>query len=356
MKALVLAGGSGTRLRPFSHTMAKQLFPVANRPVLRHVLDAVGQAGITEVGMIVGTRGDEIRSAIGDGSGQGLDITFIPQAVPLGLAHCVMIARDFLGDESFLMYLGDNIIREPLSGFVESFRDSGADAEILLSQVPDPRQYGVAEVDSHGQITALMEKPSEPRSDLAVVGLYLFNPSIHTAVRSIAPSGRGELEITDAIQWLLDSGRTVRAHRLRGYWKDTGRVEDVLECNQVFLEDLEPAVLGKVDDQSEIVGRVLVEEGAVVQASRLVGPLIIGAGSTVTRSLVGPYTSIGADCRIEDASIDYSILMGRVTVDGVRNLHGSLIGRNSVITLPSPAGETHRVVIGDHSRLQISQH
>ncbi|MEV5329729.1 glucose-1-phosphate thymidylyltransferase [Nonomuraea sp. NPDC052634] len=356
MKALILAGGSGTRLRPFSHTMAKQLVPVANRPVLRHVLDAVRQAGITKVGIIVGTRGDEIRNAIGDGSAQGLDITFIPQAVPLGLAHCVMIAKDFLGDESFLMYLGDNIIREPLSGFVDAFRDSGADAQILLSQVPDPRQYGVAEVDARGRITALVEKPSEPRSDLAVVGLYLFGPAIHTAVRSIAPSARGELEITDAVQWLLDSGHTVLSHRLRGYWKDTGRVEDVLECNRVFLEDLEPAVLGKVDDQSETVGRVLVEEGAVVHASRLVGPLIVGAGSTVTRSLVGPYTSIGSDCRVEDASIGYSILMERVTVDGVRNLHGSLIGRDSVITPPSPACGTNQVVIGDHSRLQICQH
>ncbi|MDH2427219.1 glucose-1-phosphate thymidylyltransferase [Sphaerisporangium sp. TRM90804] len=356
MKALVLAGGSGTRLRPFSHTMAKQLVPVANKPVLRHVLEAVRDAGVTDVGVIVGSRGAEIRQAIGDGDGLGLDLTFIPQEAPLGLAHCVVAASEFLAGESFMMYLGDNIIVDGLAGFVREFQGSGADAQILLSKVPDPEHYGIAEVDAQGRIIGLVEKPARPKSDLAVVGLYLFGPAIHTAVRSIQPSRRGELEITDAVQWLIERGGAVRSHLLRGYWKDTGRVDDVLECNRAFLEGIAPAMLGKVDADTEVIGRVSIGRDVTVQGSRLVGPLIIGDGSTVVDSHVGPFTSIGAGCHIEGASMDYSILMESVTVRGIRGLHGSVIGRQSTLSPPASALRTSRIVTGDHSHLQIFQH
>lgn len=353
MKALVLAGGTGSRLRPLTHSMPKQLVPVGGRPVLFHGLEALRDAGVREVGVIVGDRGAEIRAALDAVDGLGLDLTFIPQDAPLGLAHCVLIARDFLGDDDFVMYLGDNVILDGVAGIVGAFGRARPAAQILLAPVPDPEHYGVAEVDRSGRVIALAEKPAEPRSDLALIGVYVFSPEIHEAVRAIEPSDRGELEITDAIQWLLSRGRPIASHRFDGYWKDTGRVEDLLECNRAVLEGIAPDVRGKVDSTSEIIGRVVVAEDAEVSGCRIVGPVVIGRGSRLSGTYVGPFTSVGADCRVTDSSLDFSILLDGSTVDGVRGLHGSLLGRETTMGRPRGAHTASRVVVGDHSRLQI---
>ena len=250
VKALVLSGGAGTRLRPITHTSAKQLVPVANKPVLFYGLEAIRDAGVTEVGIIVGDTAPEIEAAVGDGSDLGLSVTYLRQEAPLGLAHCVLIARDFLGDDEFVMYLGDNFLIGGITGLVEEFRAGGYDAQILLTRVPNPEQFGVAELGADGRVKSLVEKPKDPVSDLALVGVYMFGPAIHEAVRAIAPSARGELEITDAIQHLIDSGRDVRPHLVTGYWKDTGRLEDMLECNRKVLETVEPSCAGTVDEHS----------------------------------------------------------------------------------------------------------
>ncbi|HEY2833435.1 MAG TPA: glucose-1-phosphate thymidylyltransferase [Sporichthyaceae bacterium] len=352
MKALVLAGGAGTRLRPLTHTSAKQLVPVANKPVLFYALEALAEAGVTQVGMIVGDTAAEIRAAVGDGAQFGIEVTYIPQAAPLGLAHCVLIAADFLGDDEFVMYLGDNFIIGGIGHLVEQFRGSAADAQILLTRVPDPTQFGVAEIDEHGQVFRLVEKPKEPRSDLALVGVYLFRRAIHAAVRAITPSARGELEITDAIQKLIDDGLDVRSTQITGYWKDTGRVEDMLECNRMVLEATEAATRGTVTD-SELIGRVVVEAGAEVIGSRILGPAIIGAGSRVIDSYVGPFTAIAADCELVDTEIEYSIVLDQSRICGVRRIEGSLIGRE-VEVLPSDGPvKAYRLVLGDHSVVRV---
>lgn len=271
MKALVLSGGAGTRLRPLTHTSAKQLVPVANKPVLFYGLEAIADAGITEVGIVVGDTADEIMQAVGDGSKFGLTVTYIPQDAPLGLAHAVLIARDFLADDDFVMYLGDNFIVGGISSLVDAFRAQRPAAQILLTQVPDPRQFGVAEFGADGRVIGLEEKPEAPKSDLALVGVYLFTPAVHEAVRAITPSWRGELEITHALQWLIDQRCDVRSTTISGYWKDTGNVGDMLEVNRSVLEQTEPRIEGDVDDTSEIIGRVQIDEGARVSGSRIVG-------------------------------------------------------------------------------------
>ncbi|MEU8703403.1 glucose-1-phosphate thymidylyltransferase [Streptomyces sp. NPDC091387] len=355
MKALVLSGGAGTRLRPITHTSAKQLVPVANKPVLFYGLEAIAEAGITEVGIIVGDTEEEIRAAVGDGSRFGIDVTYIPQSEPLGLAHAVLIAQRFLGDEDFVMYLGDNFIIGGITGLVEAFRADRPDAQILLTQVPDPTSFGVAELDGDGRVVALEEKPREPKSDLALVGVYLFTRVIHEAVRSIRPSWRGELEITHAIQWLIDQERDVRSTMIRGYWKDTGNVTDMLEVNRTVLESIEPSTEGAhVDDESEIIGRVRIEQGARVTRSRIVGPAIIGARSVISDAYVGPFTSVAQECRIEDSEIEYSIVLRGASIDGVRRVEASLIGHEVEVTPAPRSPSAHRLVLGDHSKVQIS--
>jgi glucose-1-phosphate thymidylyltransferase len=354
VKALVLAGGSGTRLRPITHTYAKQLVPVANKPVLFYGLESIAAAGIKDVGIVVGDSADEIESVVGDGGAFGLDITYIRQEAPLGLAHAVLVSQGFLQDEDFVMYLGDNFIVGGITGLVDEFRRARPDAGILLTRVADPSSFGVAELDATGRVCRLEEKPEQPRSDLALVGVYLFSPAVHQAVRAIKPSQRGELEITDALQWLIDEGYEVRSTAIDGYWKDTGNVHDMLEVNRAVLENLEPVVRGSVDAASEIIGRVCIEEGARVTGSRIVGPAIIGAGAVVTHSYVGPFTSIAADCRLLDSEIEYSIVLSGSAIQGVRRVEASLIGRNVDVT-PAPAvPAAHRLVLGDHSKVQIS--
>ncbi|MFD8388622.1 glucose-1-phosphate thymidylyltransferase [Streptomyces sp. NPDC059680] len=354
MKALLLSGGSGTRLRPITHTSAKQLVPVANKPVLFYGLEAIAEAGITQVGIIVGDTAEEIREAVGDGSAWGLDVTYIPQAAPLGLAHAVLIAREFLGDDDFVMYLGDNFVVGGITDLVDGFRTERPEAQILLTKVPDPTAFGVAELDAAGQVIGLEEKPRHPKSELALVGVYLFSPAIHEAVRSVRPSWRGELEITDAIQWLIDAGRDVRSTTVSGYWKDTGNVTDMLEVNRSVLETLERRIDGTVDDDSEIIGRVRIEPGAKVTGSRIVGPVVVGANTVITDSYVGPFTSIAGDCRIDDSEIEYSIVLRDSSVSGVRRVEASLIGRNVEVTPAPRKPAAHRLVLGDHSKVQIS--
>ncbi|MFE4669957.1 glucose-1-phosphate thymidylyltransferase [Streptomyces sp. NPDC056716] len=354
MKALVLSGGAGTRLRPITHTSAKQLVPVANKPVLFYGLEAIADAGITEVGIVVGDTAEEIREAVGDGSRFGVEVTYIPQDAPLGLAHAVLIAQDFLADDDFVMYLGDNFIVGGITALVDEFRDDRPDAQILLTKVPNPTAFGVAELDTEGRVVALEEKPQRPKSDLALVGVYLFTPAIHEAVRSIKPSWRGELEITHAIQWLIDAERKVRSTTISGYWKDTGNVTDMLEVNRSVLESVQPLNDGTVDAASEIIGRVRIEAGAKVSGSRIVGPAIIGANSVVSDAYIGPFTSISEDCRIEDSEIEYSIVLRGSSVTGVRRVEASLIGRDVEVTPAPRHPSAHRLVLGDHSKVQIS--
>ncbi|MET9063537.1 glucose-1-phosphate thymidylyltransferase [Streptosporangium sandarakinum] len=353
MKALLLAGGSGTRLRPITHTSAKQLVPVANKPVLFYGLEAIGAAGIREVGIVVGDTQAEIEAAVGDGSAFGLQVTYLRQEAPLGLAHAVLIARDYLGDDDFVMYLGDNFIVGGIDDIVARFARERPDAQIMLTRVGDPRQFGVAELDADGRVVGLEEKPDAPKSDLALVGVYLFTPAIHEAVTGLKPSWRGELEITDAIQWLIEEGRRVSSTVITGYWKDTGNVTDMLEVNRLVLESLEPRVNGRADATSELIGRVAVEEGAVVERSRIVGPAVIGAGTRVVDSYVGPFTSIAAGCLISGSEIEYSIVLPRSSIRGVSRIEASLIGHDVEVT-PAPAiPRAHRLVLGDHSKVQI---
>jgi glucose-1-phosphate thymidylyltransferase len=356
VKALVLSGGSGTRLRPITHTSAKQLVPVANKPVLFYGLEAIADAGVTDVGIIVGDTAPAIEEAVGDGSKFGIKVTYIRQQAPLGLAHCVLIARDFLGDDDFVMYLGDNFIVGGITAMVEEFAATRPDAQIMLTRVSDPRSFGVAELDpATGRVKNLEEKPRQPKSDLALVGVYLFSSAVHQAVASLKPSWRGELEITEAIQWLLDHGQQVNSTTITGYWKDTGNVADMLEVNRLVLESLTPRVDGAVDEAScEIIGRVVVEEGATVTGSRIVGPAIIGAGCTVSDSYIGPFTAIDCGCSVTDSEIEYSIVLSNASISGVRRIEASLIGHHAEVTPAPRVPRAHRLVLGDHSKVQIS--
>jgi len=360
MKGLILSGGAGTRLRPITHTSAKQLVPVANKPILFYGIEDMAAAGIKDIGIIIGETGDEIRAAVGDGSQWGVRITYIPQDAPLGLAHCVLIAKDFLGDDDFVMYLGDNMLQQGLAEFVDRFEAARAAdtetppaAQILLAHVADPRQFGVAEIDGDGHVLRLVEKPDDPPSDLALVGVYLFDRRVHDAVRGIEPSGRGELEITDAIQWLLDQGHRVLHDVLVGWWIDTGKKDPLLESNRYILEVLEPANHGSVDAESSIEGRVVIEKDAEIVASRIRGPAIIGERTRIVNSYVGPFTSIAADCEVRDSELDHSVVLEESRIDGIRGLADSLIGRQVEVTRSGKRPRALRLMLGDHSTVDL---
>jgi glucose-1-phosphate thymidylyltransferase len=358
MKALILAGGAGTRLRPITHTSAKQLVPVANKPILFYGIEAMVAAGITEIGVIVGDTRTEVMAALGDGSRFGATFTFIPQDAPLGLAHCVLIAGEFLGADDFVMYLGDNLLEQDLAAFVHAFETARAGAEppaaqILLKQVPDPHRFGIAELDTAGDVVRLVEKPDDPPSDLALVGVYLFDRSINTAVRSITPSPRGELEITDAIQWLLDQGMRVRCELLTGWWIDTGKLTPLLEANRLLLEKIEPRIDGKVDDASTVDGRVVVETGATVTNSILRGPLVIGAGARIEDSFIGPFSAIGEGCEVVNSEVEHSVIMERSKVIDIQRLEDSLIGKEAVITRSQVRPRALRLMVGDHCQIDV---
>ena len=353
MKGLILSGGKGTRLRPITHTSAKQLVPVANKPVLFYGIEAMAAAGIEEIGIIVAPEtGDEIRAAAGDGSQFGVSITYVEQDEPLGLAHASLTAEEFLDGDPFVMYLGDNLLQGGITDLVDSFRASGPDALILLTPVDDPENYGVAELDG-GRVKRLVEKPPEPATNLALVGVYMFTAGIHDAARAIKPSARGELEITDAIQYLVDDGRRVEPHIVRGWWKDTGRLDDMLEANRLVLDRIEPNVAGELID-SQCDGRVIVEPGAVLRRTTVRGPAIIGAGARITDAYVGPYTAIGAGCVITSAEVEHSILLEGSRVCNLEGrMESSLLGRNVTIARGVRQPRAYRFMVGDNSEIGI---
>jgi len=353
LKGLILSGGRGTRLRPITHTSAKQLVPVANRPVLFYGIEAMANAGIKDIGIIIAPEtGDEIREVTGDGSRFGVDITYIVQDEPLGLAHAVLTAEPFLGDSPFVMYLGDNLLQGGIDDLVAAFRSSEPDALILLTPVEEPQHYGVAELQD-GRVVALAEKPKQPKTNLALVGVYMFTPAIHEAARAIKPSARGELEITDAIQHLVDSGKRVEPHIVQGWWKDTGRLDDMLEANRLILDRIETRIDGELHDSS-VEGRVVIEKGAVLRNSTVRGPAIIGEGARLTDCYIGPYTAIGDSCVVENAEVEHSILLAGSTVrdlDG--RMEASLLGRNVTIARGVRQPRAYRFMIGDNSEIGI---
>ncbi len=353
LKGLILSGGKGTRLRPITHTSAKQLVPVANKPVLFYGIEAMAQAGINEVGIIIAPEtGEEIRAVAGDGSRFGVKLTYIVQDEPLGLAHAVLTAESFLESCPFVMYLGDNLLQGGIEDLVAAFRANQPDALILLTPVPDPEQYGVAEL-SNGTVVRLVEKPSSPKTDLALVGVYMFTPTVHEAARAIEPSGRGELEITDAIQHLVDKGSRVEPHIVKGWWKDTGRLEDMLAANRLVLDTIENRVEGELID-SQIDGRVVVEAGAVLERSTVRGPAIIGAGARLTDCYIGPYTAVGERCEIENAEVEHSILLsGAVVRDLEGRMESSLLGRNVKVGRDRRPPRAYRFMVGDNSEVGI---
>ena len=367
MKGLILSGGAGTRLRPITHTSAKQLVPVANKPILFYGIEHMAAAGIDEIGIVVGETGDEIRAAVGDGSRFGVRVTYIPQDAPLGLAHCVLIARPFLGDDDFVMYLGDNLLQQGLSEFIDRFEAAkrraneptldgdhrAPAAQILLCPVPDPHRFGVAEVDAEGHVVRLVEKPVDPPSDLALVGVYLFTPVIHEAVAGITPSARGELEITDAIQWLIEHHHAVRHEVLTGWWLDTGKKDPLLESNRRVLETIEARIDGKVDDASRVDGRVIVEEGAEIIGSHVRGPVIIGARTRIVDSYLGPFTAVSSDCEITDSELEHSVVLEHSRIIGVPRLMDSLLGRHVEVTRSGLRPAATRLMLGDHCTIEL---
>ena len=343
MRALVLAGGEGSRLRPLTHTQAKQLIPVAGQPILFHALDAIRDAGITEVGIVIGHTGPEVRAAVGDGARWHLDVTYLEQEAPLGLAHAVMTAADFVRGQPFLMYLGDNVLLEGVTRFVSEFERTRPDAQIFVAQVAEPEHFGVVELKD-GNAVRLVEKPREFVSDLALVGVYLFDDSILEACASLSPSWRGEYEITEAIQWLIDRGKNVRVEMLDGWWKDTGRPEDLLEANRMLLAARQGS--------TEAVDGVEVAPDAQVSDSRLIGPIVIGPGCRIEGSSIGPDVSLEAGCIVIDSTIRDSIVMQGCSIRGVESLEGSILGRN-VEVRHAVGRNAHRLVVGDQSVVEV---
>lgn len=354
MKGLILSGGKGTRLYPLTYTRAKQLIPVANKPVLFRVIEMIRDAGITEIGIVIGDTGPEIREAVGDGSRWGVQVTYIQQEAPLGLAHAVKISRGFLGDERFVMFLGDNVIQGGISPLIEQFASSDWNSQIVLKEVPDPQHFGVAELDGDGRIKRLIEKPADPPSNLALVGIYMFDHNIFKAVEAIKPSWRGELEITDAIQWLVSNGYRVFPYVHKGWWIDTGKPTDMLEANAHVLEELTPYVAGKVDAASQLDARVTVEEGAEIINSVLRGPTIIGKNTRIVNSFIGPFTSIYHDVVIENSELERCIVLEHSRILNVSmRIQDSLIGRHATIEQDGGKPRALKMNLGDHSHIWL---
>ena len=353
MKGLILSGGKGTRLRPLTYTSAKQLVPVANKPVLFYGIEAMAEAGLKEIGIVVGDTHAEIRAAVGDGSRWGVHVTYIPQDAPLGLAHAVKISQPFLQDEPFVMYLGDNLLNRGIVGLVQEFAREKPAAQILLTNVPDPQMFGVAQLEN-GCVVRLVEKPKEPIGDLALVGVYMFSPEIFESVNRIKPSFRNELEITDAIQDLIDRGLTVKPHIVEGWWKDTGKLEDMLEANRLILDTFERRIDGQVDAESRIEGKVVIEAGAVIKRSVIRGPAIIGSGARLTHAYVGPFTAIMNDVEITDTEIEHSIVLEGSSLRDLSNrVIDSLIGKGVKIYREPVKPSAYRFMLGDNSEVGI---
>jgi glucose-1-phosphate thymidylyltransferase len=353
MKGLILAGGFGTRLRPLTYTGAKQLIPIANKPIIFYGIEALIKAGIKEIGIVVGETASEVMSVVGNGDRFGAKIEYIPQAAPLGLAHAIKISKKYLGEEPFIMYLGDNLLKEGLSDLIKKFQAMGPEALILLTEVMNPQEFGVAVVDEAGRVKKLVEKPKEPPSNLALVGVYIFNPRIFLAIDNIKPSGRNELEITDAIQWLLDNKYQVESSMVKGWWKDTGKPEDIIEANLLILEDIATTNQGTLID-TVVNGRVRIETGAVIEKSVIRGPVVIGRNARIVRSFIGPFSSIGDNVVIENSEIECSLIMEGARITNLeKRIDRSIIGKNVIINQTDLSPRTNKFIIGDQSYLEI---
>lgn len=352
MKGLILSGGRGTRLRPITYTSAKQLVPVANKPILFYGIEALADSGIHELGIVVGDTKREIMEAVGDGSRFGVSVTYIEQEAPLGLAHAVLVAERFIERDRFIMYLGDNLILEKLAPLVRSFEEARPNCQILLARVPNPQQFGVAELRD-GKVVRLVEKPKLPPSDLALVGVYMFDHHVFDAVKAITPSWRGELEITDAIQWLIDRGLSVRPHVIEGWWKDTGKLEDILEANRIILDTIEPRVEGEVE-ASEVHGKVVIEAGAKIVRSVVRGPAIIGKGAMIENAYIGPFTAIGDQVVIRGSEVEHSIILEGASISDVGGrIESSLVGRNVTIYRSEAKPKSYNLMLGDRSQIGL---
>lgn len=357
MKGLILSGGKGTRLRPITHTGPKQLVPVANKPVIQYAVEDLEQAGVTEIGVVLGKTGtEEIQEFLGDGSEFGVDITYIFQGEPLGLSHAAGCAQDFIGDDDFIMYLGDNILKQGVSDLVKSFQEGDFDAGIALQHVDHPERFGVANVDEQGTVTSLVEKPDSPPSNLALIGVYVFSPVVFEVIADLEPSWRGELEITDAIQRLLEEGGTIDSHVVHGWWKDTGKPSDILDANRLVLDEREGEIEGEIEADAEVTGHVELGEGSVIKSGAVVrGPVSIDTDVTVeSGTYLGPYTSIGRESTVRNAHIENSVVIGESTVSASEKIVDSLIGLGTVIDSADdllPAG--HRLVVGENSNLKL---
>jgi glucose-1-phosphate thymidylyltransferase len=354
MKGLILSGGKGTRLYPLTFTSAKQLIPVANVPVLFRVIQTIRDAGIIDIGIVIGDTGAEIRAAVGDGSAWGVRITYIPQEAPLGLAHAVKISQPFLGDDKLVMFLGDYVIQGGIHALIRQFDSSRYNSQIVLTRVKEAQHYGVAVLRSDGSIERLIEKPKVPPSDLALVGIYMFDANVFKAVNAIMPSARGELEITDAIQWLVTSGYSVFPYIHRGWWVDTGKPIDMLEANSLVLDELTPAILGSVDAESTVDSRVTIGAGAQIINSVVRGPTIIGENTRIVNSYVGPFTSIHHDCVVENAEIERSIVLEHARIaDAPARIQDSLIGRRATISRATSRPAAYKLTLGDYSAVGL---
>jgi len=353
LKGLILSGGKGTRLRPLTYTRAKQLMPVANKPILFYGVEALAQAGIREIGVIVGETKEDVVKALGDGERWGVKITYIDQPEPLGLAHAVFIARSFLKDSPFVMYLGDNLLKNGIVSLIDKFRKEQPNSQILLAAVPNPQNFGVAELQND-RVIRLEEKPKFPRSNMALVGVYMFDSHIFEAEAVLKPSARGELEITDAIQYLIDQGYRVQPHIVEGWWKDTGKLEDMLEANRLVLESLPRSIEGEVDEHSRIDGRVVIGKGAKIISSTIRGPVIIGENSVVDHAFIGPFTSIQDECEISHSEVQHSIMLHGSKIKNLkRRVEDSLVGVNVEICRGEKPPEAYRFLVGDNSRIEI---
>jgi glucose-1-phosphate thymidylyltransferase len=352
MKAVILSGGKGTRLRPITHTNAKQLVPVANKPILFYGIEEIVRAGIRDVGIVIGDTGNEIKKAVGDGKKWGIKVTYIQQESPLGLAHAVKICKEFTKRDSFVVFLGDNLIRGGIKDLVDDFRKKKPNAQVLLAHVPHPEQFGVVELKGN-EVCRLVEKPAKPKSDLALVGVYMFDDNVYKAISNIKPSARGELEITDAIQWLVDNKYKVTPYIIKGWWKDTGKIEDMLEANRIILDDIKSANKGKVDGKSEIKGKVIIESGARVIDSVIRGPVIIGENAVIKHSYIGPFTSIASGVVIESSEVEHSIILAGCRIIEIKRIEDSLMGQNVHILKSKSKPTAYRIMVGDSSRIEV---